>query len=475
MTSKLHIGIVSWSIFENKGGLEQVSINLAHAMLERGHKITIFFGKENNNQRKNLFSISSEINLLALKLQEYKAVNTQTKVAEDLRIMQDTIVKSNIDVLTAMFSWDALMLFPSIMCNTGIPLIISEHSNPYFINNERWNSYEHYACLAAADTIHVLTSSYKEALPEFLQDRTTILPNAIKILSENEVIKPIKEEKIILAAGKFIDSYKQFSILFESFAIINKLFPEWRLVVCGDGPDKNNYKRLIKKLGIAHNVSLPGMVNDMSPYYASSAIVCVPSRYEGFPMVALEAYKYSRPVVGFISCSGLNNIVIHDETGLLSAENTALSLAGQLSKLMYDAKLRQQLGHQGLISLSRFSEHDIYSSWERIFKNTSLAKGKTRLQQLQQPQTEEELVNMALCEILSRPAPFARHNAREFYEIIQQRNNMKIINIIKNNIKNSHLPYINIIYNICSQIYKKISNFLYVLINYINNYKLQSK
>ena len=412
----MHIGIVAWSLFISRGGIQQAAVDLAHAMLERGHDVTVFYRKSSKNHAAPLYHLNHRIPLVGFYVEAYNAFVSPHETASMLNSMRESILSSGVDVLAAMFSWDALLLFPTVMRDTGVPLIISEHNNPHVINEERWNVYERHACLAAADCIHVLTPAYKAALPEFLQKRTRVIPNPAHRLLPKEQ-NPQTGEKIILAAGRFVDHHKMFSLLIESFAALEAQFPDWRLVLCGDGPDRKKYERLIQKLGIAGKTTIPGMVSDMSPYYKKCAFVCVPSRYEGFPLIPLEAYSYTKPVVGFSTCSGLNEIIIHGETGLLAPEFTAYSLTGQLALMMNDAELRIRFGQTGWDSLSRFAAEEVYSLWERLFEEAITAKGNTRLQRLSVLQTEEENVTMALYEILSRSSPFIPFNIRTLREL----------------------------------------------------------
>jgi len=412
----MHIGIVAWSIFESRGGLQKVSVDLAHSMLAKGHDVTVFYQKNSKTSTQPLYNIEQRISLVGLHVEACNSFINPKEITAIVKSMRESVLSSGVEALAAMFSWDVLLLFPAVMRGTGVSFIISEHNNPQVINEERWNAYERHACLAAADCIHVLTPAYKAALPEFLQRRTRVIPNPApfplpaKHYTQNG-------EKIILAAGRFVNTHKNFSMLLESFAALEAQFPDWRLVLCGDGRDKKMYECLIQRLGIAGKTALPGMVSDMTPYYEACAFVCAPSRYEGFPLISLEAFSHTKPVVGFSMCSGMNEIVIHGETGLLAQEFTVQSLAGQLAVMMSDAELRSRCGQAGWDSLSRYAAQDVYSSWEKLFEDAVAAKGNTRLQRLAIPKTEEGVVNLALCEILLRPSPFIPHNIRVLKEL----------------------------------------------------------
>ncbi len=73
--------------------------------------------------------------------------------------------------------------------------------------------------------------------------------------------------------------------------------PDVRLLIAGDGPDDAFVDALIAKLGLADRVERLGWQEDMSAVYSSIDMVVIPSRFEGLPLVALEAMLYELPVV----------------------------------------------------------------------------------------------------------------------------------------------------------------------------------
>ena len=169
---------------------------------------------------------------------------------------------------------------------------------------------------------------------------------------------------------------------------------------------------MIRNLGLARRVELPGMVPNMAQYYSNSDLFCIPSRYEGFPRVLLEAHNFGLPAVGFASCPGTNEIIIHGENGLLAEEMTAESLAAQLAMLMRDGDVRRRFGQRARELCSRYAPEPVYDQWEALLRETAACKDNTRLQSLP-PLTEQEQAQARLREILCRPTPVTRCNFRE--------------------------------------------------------------
>ncbi len=407
----MHIGIVNWSLCRTRGGVQQVGADLAHAMLERGHTVTMFYRRFPGASPTPLTPLDPAISLLPLDITSY--ARPRPALRQQLAKARSVIASSDVEVLAALFSWKALLLFPALLRGTGIPLLISEHNAPNILDTERWNAYERHACLAAADRVHILLHSFLPLYPDFLRDRIAVIPNAVP----GQPPIPPREyapgrPKRLLAAGRFRDEHKRFSLLLRAFALLAPRFPDWTLTLCGGGRDAGRYTKLIARLGIRDRVELPGMADDMPRWYRESDLFCIPSRYEGFGLVTAEAGGFGLPAVGFAACSGTNELIIHGENGLLAEEETPACLARRLAELMGDPELRKRMGEQGRALCTRFDPKEVFDRWETLLQETARCKGNTRLQGFESPRASggqpEDETETHLREILRRPSPFAR-------------------------------------------------------------------
>ncbi len=402
----MHIGIVIWALFVSRGGLERFGVNLAEEMVRRGHRVTIFHAEKKDTQQQSPYPISNSIQLIELPKDRRKR-DTITKT-------RAIIVDSAIDVLAALFSWDELLRFPAVLQGTSIPLLVSEHSTPQAIEQELWNQAEHRACLEAADRIHILLPSFLTGYPTYLHNRISVIPNPVTPPSSStSERRPQTGRKTIVAAGRFDDAVKQFSLLIGAFAFLAQSFPEWDLILCGDGPDRERYLDLINKLKLNDRILIPGMVHDLSDFFQKGHIFCIPSRYEGFGLVTVEAQSYGLPTVGFAECSGTNTIIQHNENGLLAEKMNEKSLAEILETLMSDASLRLQMGKQGIAMLERYNAKMVYDLWENLLQDT-VKVSSPRLCSLAShnhsysSDPSEKEAQLALKEILMRKTPFTR-------------------------------------------------------------------
>ena len=160
---------------------------------------------------------------------------------------------------------------------------------------------------------------------------------------------------VILLVGRLILAEKGQDVMLESLPRILQQFPDARLVLAGDGPDKAKIKALIKSAAISDKVLMLGHRNDIPELLAMSDIVIAPSTCdEAFGLVALEAHAAARPVV-VSGSGGLSELVTHEHDGLVAGKNDPVALAAAVARLFCEPELCKTLVSNGLANTLRFS------------------------------------------------------------------------------------------------------------------------
>jgi glycosyltransferase involved in cell wall biosynthesis len=168
----------------------------------------------------------------------------------------------------------------------------------------------------------------------FAEDAFTVVHYGIEAGPEPP---PPPSEPRLAAVGRLID-IKGFDVLLAAFERARERVPRLTLELAGDGP-------LAERLRAAAppGVTFLGHVSDVGPVYERNAIVVVPSRGEGFGMVALEAAERGRPAV-VSDVGGLPEIVADGRTGLVVPPGNVTALTDALVALAEDAGRVSALG-----------------------------------------------------------------------------------------------------------------------------------
>lgn len=157
--------------------------------------------------------------------------------------------------------------------------------------------------------------------------------------------KPLPfDAPLLLCLGR-LDQAKGFDLALNAFSSVVARFPQARLVMAGDGPERLELKRLTTKLGLSDVVDFAGWVapDAVQALMNTATVVVMPSRREAFGLVALQAAQMARPVVA-THVGGLPEVVVHQQTGLLVESGDSNALAEAIAFLLDHPETANQMG-----------------------------------------------------------------------------------------------------------------------------------
>ncbi|MBN2000455.1 glycosyltransferase family 4 protein [candidate division KSB1 bacterium] len=164
-----------------------------------------------------------------------------------------------------------------------------------------------------------------------------------------------------------LDERKGIFCLLNAFKMAASQYPA-RLLLAGEGPMEAEILCFIKENGLADRVFLLGFMNDVSELYKNMDVFILPSLWEGFGIVLIEAMAAGKPVVT-TAVSSMPEIVQHEKTGLVVPVNNAHDLADALLKLMKDRHLARRMGEKGRNRvLQLFTMEKMLDSLEQLFE-----------------------------------------------------------------------------------------------------------
>ncbi|HZY45927.1 MAG TPA: glycosyltransferase, partial [Anaerolineae bacterium] len=156
----------------------------------------------------------------------------------------------------------------------------------------------------------------------------------------------------LIAAGRLVPQ-KGFDLLLHALTRI-KAERFVRLIVLGEGPDRSMLEKLRDDLGLRAVVEFPGFQSNIAAFYSRAATFVLASRYEGFGNVLVEAMACGTPVVSFRCPSGPDEIIEHEQSGLLVPPEDVAALSAAIMRVLGDRALADLLRRGGLARAKTF-------------------------------------------------------------------------------------------------------------------------
>jgi glycosyltransferase involved in cell wall biosynthesis len=214
------------------------------------------------------------------------------------------------------------------------------------------------------DGVVVLTEHDLHEYEEVLDGSTRLarIPNAVP--GPAGAISELTS-RIVLAAGR-LSYQKGFDRLIGAFAKVAALHPDWTLRIFGRGPRRKALQRLIDEHGLGDNVVLMGTDRSLDEHMANASLFVLSSRFEGLPMVMLEAMSKGLPIVSFDCPTGPSEVIGHGQDGILVPDGDGDALAAGMIDLIGDEDKRRRYGAAAAEAATRFSLTEVGAQWETL-------------------------------------------------------------------------------------------------------------
>jgi len=177
------------------------------------------------------------------------------------------------------------------------------------------------------------------------------------------------DPKRLLYVGR-LSREKGIDRLLEVWSQIHSKYPEWRLMIAGEGSEKDRWLRSQAELQqssvVDSSIDWLGWVSDVRELMASCDAFVLPSRYEGFPNALVEAMDSNLPCVA-TDCSASIVEIIPDSQSGMRVSNDSEGLAAGIELLLNDTALRDQFREKAKLSVAKFSWSAVSTLWDNLF------------------------------------------------------------------------------------------------------------
>lgn len=346
------------------GGSERVMSIVANKMQERGYEVEIIC----LNDQIVFYPINEGIKITHVE------VEAGTKsLPKKLWWFRKYIQKTQPDVVIAFMVSVYTVTLLALM-GVDIPVISSVRNDPAYSNLRKKITRK--ILLPRSAHVVVQTQQIKQYFSKNIQKKTTVIYNPVNERvfetsydndddNDNPGLK-IKDERLnrIISVGRLYPQKDQKTMI-EAFAKVSEKFPQWSLIIFGEGPERGALELLVERLKIKDKVSLPGKSENIIEELKKSKIFCLSSIYEGMSNALVEAICVGLPIVT-TKVSGTEELIENGENGFIVDIGDKDTMAMAMTKLIEDENLRQQFAEKNKAQAVKFETNAIVDQWEEV-------------------------------------------------------------------------------------------------------------
>lgn len=353
------------------GGAERVAVDLATYWHGRGCRVTVV---TQTRMDEDAYRLPAGVRRHALGLDAHGGGGARALWDNARRcwVLRRLIRKERPSVVLGMMTKASIL---SVLAARGqrCRVIASEHTHPPIQNLPRvWQRLRRWA-YPRADAVVALTQGTARWLDKALPGvRAQVIPNAVRwpLPDEGPQLEPPVQpgRHRLLAVGR-LHPVKGFDLLLAAFARIAPLFPDWDLVILGEGAQREPLQDAVHAADLSGRVFMPGRVGNMMAWYQASDLYVLSSRAEGLSNTLLEAMASGLPCVAFDCETGPREIIREGIDGVLvQPAGDPEALAAWLSDLMAHPEVRDRFANRAVDVRDRFGVARVMALWELVFQ-----------------------------------------------------------------------------------------------------------
>lgn len=333
----------------HSGGSERVMALLANSLSERGYDVEIIC----INKHLVFYPIHEKVRI------SFAEDEVGTSVIKKACWLRKHIKSEKPDVVIAFMLEVYCMTLFSLM-GVKIPVISSERIDPHFFG--RVKGFMRWVLLRRTTHLVVQTTQIKSFYSKAIQARTTIIANPVtdKVFE----IEPVEKENRLIAVGR-LAYQKNYPMMFQAFKNVMEEFPDYKLVVYGDGPQRDSLQLTVDRLELTDRVLLPGKTERIIEEMNASKVFLMTSDFEGMSNAMLEALCVGLPIVT-TDVSGASDLVVNGENGFITPCRDVNGFTQALRTVLADEGLMKTMEKKNREKAIQFQKDRIVDQWESL-------------------------------------------------------------------------------------------------------------
>ncbi|MFC2151877.1 glycosyltransferase [Bacteroidota bacterium] len=345
------------------GGGEKWTLDTALHLSKRGYNVLIVTNK-NSSLFRSARKYELNLDLKSIKITTYSSINSVQKIR-----FRRILKAYNIGTLFLNLSND-LKFGAKVANKLGVKKVIYRRAIPKPIKRKWYykkvfTNYIHKIITNSEQTKKGVLLNYSDIISNSL---VRVIYNGLKVNDSCYQFEKEKRDEIVIGAAGRLSKEKGHLYLVQLASILKEQEIPFKIKIAGEGKYRKRLEKEIQKLNLNDQVELMGFVKDLKEFYSQIDIFVLPSIWEGFGFVLLEAMSYSLPVIAFDTGSSVE-IIEDNINGFVISDYNVEVLAEKVIELYRNNELRESIGKAGYkILKEKFSVQKTFSEIENVIE-----------------------------------------------------------------------------------------------------------
>lgn len=373
----MNIGIACYPTF---GGSGVVATELAKNLAKNGHNIHMM----SYSRPARLDTLETGITYHEVSINSYPLFDYPPYALALASQMVNLIEYEDLDLLHVHYALPhatSAYLAKQIMCERGVtvPIITTLHGTDITLVG-RDPSYKHVVefSIDKSDGVTAVSEYLKRETYEYfdIEQDIEVIPNFIDLdrfqkSNKSHFKKAIcpNDEKVVVHVSNF-RKVKRVPEVITVFSKIIEAGIESKLLLVGDGPDRQKAEQQCRDLGICEHVRFLGKLDQVEEVLSIADLFLIPSGSETFGLAALEAMSCSVPVISS-NIGGLPEVNIHGETGYLCDLDDTDCMAEHGVQILSDPDLHERMSKNARKHAASFKQEEVVKQYENFYEKVS--------------------------------------------------------------------------------------------------------
>lgn len=346
----------------NSGGTERVTTLIANALAQKDFQVSILSLADG---KQPFFELAPSIKTYSLYT---KKISFKKNFFGNIWRIRKFVTQHQIDTLVVVDSISCIFTVPALF-GLNIKHICWEHFNFNVNLGVKYRDIGRKWAAKYCDYVVTLTKRDKELWEQGIKNiKAKIIPIANPSPFEVQENMPSLDYKTILCVGR-LTYQKGFDLLITAWNKVAEQRPDWKIIIVGSGEDELMLQQMAKDFEVDDSIIFAGQQKNMDTFYRQASFFCMTSRFEGLPMVLLEAQSYGLPIVAFDCDTGPAEIIDHNINGLLVEPGNINGLINSLLELINLSNIQyEKMSWNAVENSVRYSVNPIVKQWLSIIK-----------------------------------------------------------------------------------------------------------